>query len=218
MSKVISENVIEAIREYKIIAIMRKVPRDRILAAAEALYKGGVRLIEVTFNQESGEIDRDTLSAIKEIDKAFNGGLFIGAGTVLTEYQVEKAVEAGAQYILSPNTDAAVIRRTKSLGAISIPGAFTPTEIVAAYQAGADFVKVFPAGQLGVGYLNAIIAPLSHIPMIAVGGIDEKNLSEYLGLGIAGVGIGSNIVKMSLIEDGEFDKVTKLAEKYTCMI
>lgn len=218
MNNMINEYVIDAIKEYKIIAIMRKIPADRILATAEALYKGGIRLIEVTFDQGKKTGEQETLDAIKELEAAFKGRMHIGAGTVVTESQVEKAVEAGAKYIISPNTDEAVIRKTKALGAVSIPGAFTPTEIVRAHQAGADFVKVFPAGDLGVGYLKAVRAPLSHIPMLAVGGVDENNLQDYLESGMSGVGVGSNIVKMSLIQSGDYEKIEELARKYTCRI
>lgn len=213
-----NENVLDAIRKYKIIAIMRKVPGDSVLATAEALYKGGIRLIEVTFDQEKEIQQQDTLSAIKELESVFKGRLHIGAGTVITENQVEKAMEAGAKYIISPNTDVAVIKRTKKLGAVSIPGAFTPTEVITAYQAGADFVKIFPAGNLGIDYLKAMKAPLSHIPMLAVGGVNENNLKDYLESGMIGVGVGSNIIKMSLIHDGNYKEMEELARKYTCQI
>jgi len=213
-----NKSVLDTIKEHKIIAIMRRIPREHALTAAEALYRGGIRLIEVTFDQEKKIPEQDTLSVIEEMEKAFRGRMHIGAGTVITEAQVEKAVKAGAQYIISPNADEAVIRKTKKLSAVSIPGALTPTEIVAAHQAGADFVKVFPAGSLGVGYLKAVMAPLSHIPMLAVGGIDENNLKDYLNAGIAGAGIGSNIVNDSLIQKGDFDRIEELARRFTCQV
>lgn len=213
-----NQNVLEAIKEYKIIAIMRRIPREHALPAAEALYQGGIRLIEVTFDQEKKIAEQDTLSVIEEMEKVFRGRMCIGAGTVITEEQVEKAVEAGAKYIISPNTDEAVIRRTKKLGAVSIPGALTPTEVAAAYRAGADFVKVFPAGSLGISYLKAVMAPLSHIPMLAVGGINENNLRDYLNAGMAGAGIGSNIVNESLVQSGGYDQIEALARKFTCQI
>ena len=139
----------------------------------------------------------------------------IGAGTVMTAEQVAVAAEAGAEYMISPDTSEAVIKATLAAGAVSIPGALTPTEVAVAYGYGADFVKLFPAGELGLSYIKAIRAPLAHIPMLAVGGVNENNLSAFLDAGLAGVGVGSNIVDKKLIEKGDFAALTALALRYT---
>ena len=129
--------------------------------------------------------------------------------------QVKIAAEAGAEYMISPDTSEAVIKATREAGAVSIPGALTPTEVATAYAYGADFVKLFPAGELGLSYIKAIRAPLAHIPMLAVGGVNENNLGEFLKAGLDGFGIGSNIVDKKLIEKGDFAALTALAKRYT---
>jgi 2-dehydro-3-deoxyphosphogluconate aldolase/(4S)-4-hydroxy-2-oxoglutarate aldolase len=207
------QQVIQSISKYKIIAIARNVPADAILKTADALYEGGIRLIEVTFNQQAAPTD--TAKAIKALSSTFEGKMLIGAGTVLSVEQVELAAEAGGKYIISPNVDQDVIRRTNELGLVSIPGAFTPSEVVSARNSGADFVKLFPAGELGIGYIKALRAPINHIPMLAVGGVDQHNLKDFLAAGIQGVGIGSNIVSNKLINAGNFAGLTELAKAYT---
>ena len=128
------------------------------------------------------------------------------------------ARDAGAKYIISPNTDEKVIKKTNECGMVSIPGALTPTEIQYAHACGADFVKLFPADNLGIGYIKAVLAPLSHIKLLAVGGVNENNLKDFLNVGVKGVGIGSNITKKELIKQGQYDEITKLAKKYTIQI
>ena len=139
--------------------------------------------------------------------------MFVGAGTVTSPELVELTAKAGGAFIISPDTDVAVIKRTRELGLVSMPGALTPSEIKTAHNAGADYVKVFPLGSMGPGYLKAIRAPLSHIKMTAVGGINEKNLKEYLEAGACGAGIGGNLANKKWIENGEFDKITEVAKQ-----
>ena len=148
----------------------------------------------------------------------FDGRMYIGAGTVLTEKQVKLTKDAGGKFIISPDTNRAVIEKTCSLGLVSMPGALTPSEIQSAHSFGADFVKLFPITNMGSSYVKAVKAPLSHIRLLAVGGIDEKNMSEYFKAGICGFGIGSNIVDKKLIEAGRFSEITELAQKYTAVL
>ncbi len=202
------------INQHQIIAIVRGVPGDQILPTAKALHDGGIRLLEITFDQSGKTSSLDTGRSIEALARAFEGRMCIGAGTVMTVEQADIAAKAGAQYMISPHSDRAVIEHTKTIGSVSIPGAMTPSEIVQAYQWGADFVKLFPAGTLGEGYIKAIRAPISHIPLLAVGGIDELNLNRFLSLGLSGVGIGSNLVNLKLIREGRFDELTRLAEKF----
>ena len=209
------EETAKAIHQYKIIVIIRGVQAAYIKSLANALYKGGIRLIEVTFNQKNGSNGiTETAECIKIIKESTDGHIHVGAGTVLTARQLHAAASAGAEYIVSPNVDIDVIKETKKLGLISIPGALTPTEIITAHKAGADFVKLFPAGDLGLGYIKSIIAPINHIPMLAVGGVDEKNISDFLNAGLCGVGVGSNIIPKNLVENGRFDEITELAKVY----
>ena len=132
----------------------------------------------------------------------------------MTAEQVRLAVKAGAQYIISPNVDEEVIKETKNLNKISIPGAFTPTETAYAYKLGADIVKLFPAGELGAGYIKAVKAPLKHIPVVAVGGVNPENCADFIKAGAIGVGCGGNLVSAKLVEEGRFDEITAVAKQY----
>ena len=170
-------------------------------------------MIEVTFNLRAPE-DPATTNGIKAISSRFGKDVWMGAGTVTSPEFVEKAREAGALYIVSPNTDKQVIAYTKKLNLISIPGALTPSECMEAHNAGADFIKLFPAGDFGPGYLKSIRAPLSHLRFVATGGINEKNISDYLKAGAAGFGVGGNLTNREWIDAGEFNKITELAKAY----
>jgi 2-dehydro-3-deoxyphosphogluconate aldolase/(4S)-4-hydroxy-2-oxoglutarate aldolase len=152
------------------------------------------------------------------VSEHFAGKLVVGAGTVLTSKQVQMTRDAGGKFIISPNTSKEVINETKKCGLVSIPGALTPTEIVDAYTFGADFVKVFPVGKSGSEYIKAIKAPLSYIPLLAVGGVDLNNLREYLKTGIIGVGIGSGIVHKGYVKQKDFAAIRRLAGEYVKII
>ena len=140
--------------------------------------------------------------------------LLIGAGTVLKESQVALTAQNGGKFIISPDANEQVIRATVDAGLVSIPGALTPTEIVAAHNAGADFVKLFPITDLGVSYVKAIRAPLSHIRLLAVGGIDQNNMSDYLQCGVCGFGIGSNLTDKKLISERDWAGLAAHAQKF----
>ena len=212
------EYVKNAIEKHKIIAIIRGVEPDRLIPAVEMLYKGGVRLFEVTFNQKNPDCNIETPKMIKMLCTYFKEDIFAGAGTVLSEINVETAAEAGAKFILSPNTNTDVIRKSNELNVVSIPGALTPSEIFTAYDAGASFIKIFPAGDLGVSYIKSVCSPLNFIPFLAVGGINENNMQDFLVAGVRGAGIGSNIVNTQLINEGRYDELQILAKRYTCLI
>lgn len=205
---------LEWVLAHKIIAIVRELPTKYMLSLAEALYTGGIDLMEVTFNQSKPESWKDTVMAIKAIEKHMAGKVLVGAGTVITRDQLEMARDAGAKYIITPHTNPELIRRMKEYGLLSFPGALTPSEIVAAYEAGADTVKVFPAGRLGPAYIKALKAPLRNIPLMAVGGVNEKNVADFLAAGCCGVGVGGNLVNKAWIEAGSWDKITALSAEY----
>ena len=211
-----SQCIKDTIYKYKFIVIIRGVQLSLIEPLTKALFKGGVRLIEVTFDQRKGSKGiAETVESIRRITEASHGDIIAGAGTVLTNEQLLAAADAGATYIISPNVNVEIVNKTKEMGLVSIPGAFTPTEISCAYESGADFVKLFPAGSLGIRYAEAVMAPLNHIPMLAVGGVDEKNMMSFLDAGFCGIGAGGGIVNKQLMEEGRFDEITKLAELYT---
>lgn len=210
--------IINSVEENKIIAIIRGVDKEKLIPMAEAMYEGGIRLLEVTYDAKNIVTVEETAESIEMLINHFAGKMYIGAGTVITEKQVELTKKAGGSFIISPDTYDAVIKRTRELEMVSMPGALTPSEIQSAHRYGADFVKIFPITDLGVDYVKAVKAPLSHIKMLAVGGINENNMQEYLNAGISGFGIGTNIANKSFIENNEYDKITELAKKYVKVI
>jgi len=209
------ESVIKAVLEAKVIAIVRGVYGEDCLKLAQALQRGGIRMMEVTFDQSKpAELER-TSDTVRMIGEQMGESMLLGAGTVTSVHMVELAKQAGAKFIVSPNTNEAVIRAAKAAGMVTMPGALTPTEVLEAHSYGADFVKLFPANSMGPGYLKAIRSPLNHVRLLAVGGVDEKNAAEYLKAGAVGVGVGGNLVNKQWIAAGEFDKITALAREYT---
>lgn len=205
------ETIKKSVLENKLIAIVRGVGADTCIRIAQALYDGGFRLMEITYDQKHPESWQTTADTIGAVARAFAGKMYIGAGTVTCTELVELTAKAGGTFIISPDMKEEVIRRTVELGMVSMPGALTPTEVTAAYRAGADFVKLFPAGELGAGYLKAIKAPLSHIDILAVGGIDESNIGAYLAAGAVGAGVGGCLINRQWIAAGEYEKITEKA-------
>ena len=208
------EKIITAIEKEKIIVIVRGVEKENLIPLGEALYSGGIRLMEITYDAKGDIPDEETAENIRLLAEHFEGRMYIGAGTVLTEKQVELTKKAGGCFIISPDSYDKVIVKTRELGMVSVPGAFTSTEIQAAHRVGADFVKLFPVSSIGADYVKALKAPLSHIRLLAVGGINESNISEYLEAGVSGFGIGANIADKSLIEKNDFEGITKCAIQY----
>lgn len=194
-----------------IVAIIRGFEPEVCLRLAEAYYKGGIDMVEVTFNQKAPETWKDTASAISSIKSHFNGAVRVGAGTVLTEEQLKICEDAGGEYMITPNVNTALIRKCVADGLMAMPGALTPSEAVDAFEAGASYVKIFPAGSLGPGYIKAIKAPLSHIPLLAVGGIGPENIADFIKAGCVGAGVGGNLTNKEWIRAGEWEKITAVA-------
>ena len=207
--------VIDQILENKIIVIVRGVKKEHLIPFAEAIYAGGIRLLECTYDARGITPAEETAENIAMLVSHFGDRMAIGAGTVLTERQVELTKEAGGKFIISPDTNTAIIEATKKCGLVSIPGAMTPSEITTAHNAGADFVKLFPTDALGSRYIKSITAPLSHVRILAVGGVSDSNMAEFFEAGACGIGIGSSVVNKKLIEEGDFATITELAKRYT---
>jgi len=190
-----------------IIAILRGVTPDTALEAAKAVIGGGIRFLEITLNSP------DALTSIRLLSEAYadQEDVHIGAGTVLEPAQVRAVAEAGGEYIISPNTNFDVIWETKRLGLVSIPGFCTPTEAFAALDAGADYLKLFPARDLGARYIKDLKAVLPK-PIIAVGGVDITNMAEFLTV-CAAVGIGSNLYSPKKTTD----ELREAAEQYSVL-
>ena len=209
----VKEEIARTVLESRIIAIVRGFDRDTCLRLAEAYFDGGIRMVEVTFNQKSPETWKDTAAAIRAIKERFAGEVRVGAGTVLTEEQLSMCQDAGGEYMITPNVNPALIRECVRRGLVAMPGALTPSEAVDAWEAGAGFVKIFPAGSLGPGYVKALRAPLSHIPFLAVGGISSDNVADFMRAGCVGAGVGGNLTNREWIASGEWRKIADVARQ-----
>lgn len=208
--------LLSLVRQHHIIVALRGIPGEGMVATAKALYAGGVRMLEVTFDQTDPDCIRKTPAAIAAIRAGLGEELLVGAGTVLTPAQAQAAVKAGAAYLLSPSYDPEVLSAAQSLGVEMIPGVFTPSEAVAAHTAGAAIVKLFPGGALGLPYIKNLAGPLGHIPLLPMGGVDLDNLNQFLSQpNVAGVGIGSAIAKPALVKAGDFAGLQELARQFT---
>ena len=195
---------IDTIQKEKIIVIVRGVEREKLIPMVSAMYEGGIRLLECTYDASGKIPDEEMADRIALLSKHFEGKMLIGAGTVLKKSQVELTKAAGGRFIISPDTNPEIIAETRRLGLVSIPGALTPSEATLANRAGADFVKLFPIKQMGVDYLKTLCAPLSHIRFLAVGGVRLENLTDYLKCGASGVGIGLSDSDRQAIEQNDF--------------
>ena len=209
------EEVIKDIEKNKIIVSLRGFTTEQLVNTVEAMEKGGIRLVEVTFDQSGAISDEVTAENIRTLRERFSGRMRVGAGTVMSEEQVLLAYNAGAEFIISPDCYDKVIKKTRELGMVSIPGAFTPTEAAAAHRYGADFVKLFPSSEVKISYLKALIAPLSHIKFLSVGGIDLENATDYLGAGARGIGIATAIADKKAILAGDFEEIARRAKAFT---
>ena len=209
------EQALERIKKEKLVAILRGVPMDRIDGVVSALVRGGVRVLEFTFDHNEPDYLAANAAKIRYTVEKYGDQVLVGCGTAVNVAEVEAAYEAGACLVISPNVDMAVIRRTNQLGMVSMPGALTPTEIVAAYDMGADIVKLFPAGELGLGYIKAVRGPLVHIPMSAVGGVKPENVGEFLDAGVCGFGVGSQIVLTKAVKSGDDAAIEARAREFT---
>lgn len=206
--------MIETIKKEKLIVIARGIAKEKILDLAKAMYEGGINCMEVTVDQKATDGSRNTFECIQYLCEQLGDKMYVGVGTALTAAQVRDAAAAGAQYVISPNVCPAVIEETKKLGLVSMPGALTPSEITSAYDMGADFVKVFPISNLGAAYLKAVSAPLSHIPLLAVGGVRAEDIGNYMKAGAVGFGVGGNLVNKDWIREGKFDLLANEARRY----
>jgi 2-dehydro-3-deoxyphosphogluconate aldolase/(4S)-4-hydroxy-2-oxoglutarate aldolase len=199
---------LEVIKQTKIVAIIRAKDSAQLINVVGALQEGGVRLIEVSMTTPNA------LAVIEEAVKTFEDAAIIGAGTVLDAETARMAMNAGAEFIFSPVFKPEMIEICRRYSKIAIPGAFTPTEILNAWECGADLVKIFPTSQLGPSYIKAVKAPLPQIDVIAVGGVELDNAKAFIDAGCSAVGVGSSLVKKEFLEHNNFAALTELARRY----
>lgn len=210
------KDVIDFFGEHKTLVIVRGLYGDELLSVVDALYKGGIRMAEVTFDQADPDAIKKTSDAIRLIKNNF-ADMRAGSGTCTRVSHVVATREAGGEYCLSPNVNLEVIRATHELGLASIPGAMTPTEIIEADHAGADIVKVFPAGWLGLSFLKDIKGPINNVKFLASAGVNEKNYGEFLDAGYYCAGVSGRLIDRKLIADKDFDELTRRAQAFTAI-
>ena len=203
--------LVETIERYKLMVAVRTDTPERAYEAARACLKGGIRLVEITFSVPGAE------DVIRKLSKESIG--LIGAGTVLTVSNLRKALKAGASYIVSPHFDEQIVKNTKKEGAVSIPGASTPTEIYNAYAAGGDIIKLFPFVEMGgLDFLRAVRGPMPFVKFMLSGGVNINNLAEYLSVNSSCILIGSSILKRELVMAEDWNSVTELANNFVRVI
>ncbi|MCM8543435.1 MAG: 2-dehydro-3-deoxy-6-phosphogalactonate aldolase [Lentisphaeraceae bacterium] len=183
-------NKSEFLKPTSIVAIIRGVKPEEAVEVAQTMYEAGIRIIEVPLNSP------DPFNSINKIVDALGDKMIVGAGTVITKEDVSKLKNAGGEIVVSPNMNPEVISYTKELGMLSYPGVMTVSECFAAIEAGADGLKVFPADVVGMGFIKAskVVLP-KKLPMLAVGGVNEDNIQEWIKCGADGFGLGSSIYK-----------------------
>jgi 2-dehydro-3-deoxyphosphogluconate aldolase / (4S)-4-hydroxy-2-oxoglutarate aldolase len=201
--------VLSTILDTKIIAIIRGANPKDVLHISQALYEGGIRALEIALNSEKA------LSSIEEVTVEMGDRMMVGAGTALDPESARAALFAGAKFILAPTLNIETIKMTKRYGAVSIPGAYTPTEILQAYEAGADMVKIFPASSLGPGFVKDIHGPLTQIPLLPTGGVDLNNIGAYIKAGAAGVAVASSLVNTkAAVTESYLQELTEKAKQF----
>lgn len=196
------------LREAKVIAIVRGIPSNSLRQVADALVAGGVRAIEVTFDTPGAA------EMIRVLKKEYADKMLVGAGTVLDTETCRTAILAGADFILSPTLNTQVITMCNRYSRVAVPGVMTPTEILTALEAGAEMVKVFPAGTLGASYIKDVKGPLKQASIMAVGGVNLENTADFIAAGAQTVGIASALVSAQLIADSDFATITKRAAAF----
>lgn len=204
--------------EKKIIVVCRGISEEEIVNVSKAMYDGGIRFMEVPFNQAEPGTFASTANKIKLVKEALNGKMHVGAGTVITMEQFEIARNAGTEIIVSPTMEEDVIAATKKAGLISMPGCATPSEMTKAYKLGADLIKLFPASAVNLKVIKEIRVPLNHLPLVCFGGVSAENIEEVLATGVIGVGMASSILDKQALKDKDYAKITALASEITSKI
>ncbi|MCM3760319.1 bifunctional 4-hydroxy-2-oxoglutarate aldolase/2-dehydro-3-deoxy-phosphogluconate aldolase [Alkalihalobacillus oceani] len=201
--------LLNQIKENGIVAVIRGAKPENISAISKALSEGGVKTFEITVETPK------VLQLIEQVSSELGDDVIVGAGTVLDAETARAAIMAGAKFVFSPTVDTETIKLTKRYGVVSIPGAMTPTEILRAYEAGGDIIKVFPANAFGPRYLKDVHGPLPHIPLMPTGGIDLDNVGEYIKHGAVAAGVGSTLVNTKVeINEAYLTDLTKKAAAF----
>ena len=202
------QQVLDGILECGIVAVVRGTSDELIMKAIEAALDGGINVIEVAFTVPNA------LEIIKRLAASVSDDVILGAGTVLTPEMAADAIDAGARFIVSPNVNLATIEMAKSRGVPVFPGALSPTEIITAWHAGADMVKIFPANVMGPTYLKDLHGPFPQIKFMPTGGVNLSTARDYLENGAAALGVGGDLINKKLMEEGNFADIANRARKF----
>lgn len=204
-----SSSTAALIERLGLIPVLRAKNPTQALAVVDAMMAGGVTVVEVTMTVP-GAID-----VLRELKQKHGANLLLGSGTVTTAQEAEATIEAGAEFVVSPSLHPDVIAATKASGKLSIPGALTPTEVIAAHRAGADYVKIFPCSAMGgAPYLKALLAPFPFLKLIPTGGVTLKTAEDFLKAGARALGVGSDLVNLAAIDEGHPEIITEAARAY----
>jgi 2-dehydro-3-deoxyphosphogluconate aldolase/(4S)-4-hydroxy-2-oxoglutarate aldolase len=204
-----SETTQEILERVGLVPVLRAKNAAQGHAVVKAMIAGGVTVVEVTMTVPGA------VHLLKELKKEYGAELLLGSGTVTTAEQAEATIEAGAEFVVSPSLHPEVIAKTKSLGKLSIPGALTPTEAITAWNAGADYVKIFPCSAVGgAPYLKALLAPFPHLKLIPTGGVTVATAESFIRAGARALGVGSDLVNLAAVDDGHPETITETAKAY----
>ncbi len=204
-----SETTQQIIERVGLIPVLRAKSVAQGRAVVDAMIAGGVTVVEVTMTVPNA------VELIKELKKQFGDKLLLGSGTVTTAAQAQATIDAGAEFVVSPSLHPDVIATTKKNNKISCPGALTPTEAITAWNAGADYVKIFPCSAVGgASYLKSLLAPFPHLKIIPTGGVTLQTAEGFIKAGARALGVGSDLVNLAAIDSGHPETITETARAY----
>jgi 2-dehydro-3-deoxyphosphogluconate aldolase/(4S)-4-hydroxy-2-oxoglutarate aldolase len=203
------ETTQETIERVGLIPVLRARNAAQAHAIVKAMIAGGVTVVEVTMTVPGA------IEVLRGLKREYGSDLLLGSGTVTTAAQAEATIEAGAEFVVSPSFHAAVVAKTRELGKVSIPGSLTPTEVITAFDAGADYVKIFPCSAMGgASYLKSLLAPFPHIKLIPTGGVTLQTAESFLKAGARALGVGSDLVNLAAVDAGNPEVITETARAY----
>jgi 2-dehydro-3-deoxyphosphogluconate aldolase / (4S)-4-hydroxy-2-oxoglutarate aldolase len=207
------EQVRQKIVEIGIVPVVRASSGQQAVQAAEAVCAGGIPIVELTMTVPGA------IEVIAQLAKSMSKDVLIGAGTVLDAETAQRCLDAGAQFLVSPGTDLPTIGLAKRKGVLIMAGALTPTEVITAWKAGSDFVKIFPCGTVGgAKYIKALKAPLPQVPMVPTGGVNVETAADFLRAGASALGIGGELISASALKSGNVRAITDSAKQYVAIV
>ena len=208
-----SETTAQVLERVGLIPVLRARNAKQAHAVVQAMLAGGVTVVEVTMTVPGA------VNLLKELKNEYGTKCLLGSGTVTTAAQAEATIDAGAEFVVSPSFHPAVVAVTKAHKKLSIPGALTPTEVITAWEAGADYVKIFPCSAMGgASYLKSLLAPFPHLKLIPTGGVTHHSAASFLEAGARALGVGSDLVNLAAIDEGHPEIITAAARAYLKVI